>query len=711
MKVASVDIHGFRAFSGNERFDLNGDIVVVVGANGQGKTSLLDAIKWGITGELSRLERPRSVVSLYSSSGEARVEVTIVSDDGQRLVVTRGSDGQEANLLLRRGDGTFRGADAEHELLRSLWPQGLAAGESRAALRLPLERAVYLQQDVLTDFLTADTDRDRFNTLGELVGVGHATEFQEALERSRMAWSKTTNQRMAGIRDLEGRLSRLEGQLRDLADASTAESTAQDEWISWWMETKRLGVPVVEIPGIGSSDAAGAIDGAMAHLGALRLSRERRGVRLVQLAAALRDLPSAEFDLDVLSRAAIEASQALEIARRALAEAEDRVAEMRRRQTQIRSEQQEVRLLAEVALRHLGEHCPVCQQTYDRESTRERLESQAGGTGYAEDLPVSLSNLDELTERVREKESQASAAVSVVQNAQRQKQMRVDAQARISAGLAELAINIPEGTGLSNTIESAMDENAGYLESLSAASMRGEALALSLARAGQLARQAELERERLKTNFELAGIRSEVKMRQATGELASRMIDGLRDVSSELVKGELDRLEPLLQRIYATADPHPEFRAVRLLSHMHRGRGRVLAEVEDRFHDQRSDLPSAYLSSSQMNVLAVSVFLALNLGIPKLPLQVAILDDPLQSLDDLNLLGLIDLLKRMRERRQLIVSTHDKRFASLLERKLRPVAESQRTIFVELNGWSSEGPVTNQRDITRDTEPIRIAAA
>ena len=711
MKVASVDIHGFRAFSGNERFDLDGDIVVVVGANGQGKTSLLDAIKWGITGELSRLERPRSVVSLYSSSGEARVEVTIVSDDGQRLVVTRGSDGQETNLLLRKGDGTFRGADAEHELLRSLWPQGLASSESRAALRLPLERAVYLQQDVLTDFLTADTDRDRFNTLGELVGVGHATEFQEALEKSRMAWSKTTNQRMAGINDLEGRLSRLEGQLRDLTDAGIAESTAQDEWIPWWTEAKRLGVPVVEIPVIGSSDAAGAIDGAMGHLGAMRLSRERRGVRLVQLAATLRDLPSTEFDLDVLSRAAIEARQALEITRRALAEAEDRVAEMRRRQAQIRSEQQELRLLAEVALRHLGEHCPVCQQTYDRKSTRERLESQTGGTGYAEDLPVSMSNLDELTERVREKESQASTALSVVQNAQRQEQMRVDAQARISAGLAELAINLPEGTGLSNTIESALEENAGYLESLSAASMRGEALALSLARAGQLARRAELERERLKVNFELASNRSEIKMRQATGELASRMIDGLRDVSSDLVKGELDRLEPLLQRIYATADPHPEFRVVRLLSHMYRGRGRVLAEVEDRFHDQRSDLPSAYLSSSQMNVLAVSVFLALNLGIPKLPLQVAILDDPLQSLDDLNLLGLIDLLKRMRERRQLIVSTHDKRFASLLERKLRPVAESQRTIFVELNGWSSEGPVTNQRDITRDTEPIRIAVA
>ena len=159
-----------------------------------------------------------------------------------------------------------------------------------------------------------------------------------------------------------------------------------------------------------------------------------------------------------------------------------------------------------------------------------------------------------------------------------------------------------------------------------------------------------------------------------------------------LLKSELVRLEPLLRRIYATADPHPEFRIVKLLSRMYRGSGRVVAELEDPLRNHRSEDPRAYLSSSQMNVLAVSVFLALNLGMPTLPLRVAILDDPLQSMDDLNLLGLIDLLKRMRERRQLMLSTHEQRFASLLERKLRPVSESQRTILVQLSGWSSEGP-------------------
>ena len=194
MRVASLEISGFRAFSGNERFDLDGDIVLVVGANGQGKTSIFDAIHWALTGQISRLERPGSVVSLYSSSGEARVELALASDDGRTLVVTRQSDGSTDRLIVREGDEEFRGEAAEHELLRRIWPEGLSANESRAALRSALERGVYLQQDTLRDFLTADTDQERFNAISELIGTGRATELQVALENSRRAWSRATNQ-------------------------------------------------------------------------------------------------------------------------------------------------------------------------------------------------------------------------------------------------------------------------------------------------------------------------------------------------------------------------------------------------------------------------------------------------------------------------------------------------------------------------------------
>lgn len=77
---------------------------------------------------------------------------------------------------------------------------------------------------------------------------------------------------------------------------------------------------------------------------------------------------------------------------------------------------------------------------------------------------------------------------------------------------------------------------------------------------------------------------------------------------------QLDQIDPLLQRIYATADPHPSFRAVRLLTKVARGRGRLNAAVFDPHADLSTDSPETVLSSSQLNALAVSVCLALNLG-------------------------------------------------------------------------------------------------
>lgn len=111
-----------------------------------------------------------------------------------------------------------------------------------------------------------------------------------------------------------------------------------------------------------------------------------------------------------------------------------------------------------------------------------------------------------------------------------------------------------------------------------------------------------------------------------------------------------------------------------------------------------------------MNALAVCVFLSLSLGVNQPPLSTIVLDDPLQSLDDINLLGLIDLLRQTKDQRQLFVSTHDVRFGSLLSRKLRPRTASQRTLVVEIEGWSRRGPVCQVHEVKCDPAPIRLAS-
>jgi hypothetical protein len=149
---------------------------------------------------------------------------------------------------------------------------------------------------------------------------------------------------------------------------------------------------------------------------------------------------------------------------------------------------------------------------------------------------------------------------------------------------------------------------------------------------------------------------------------------------------------------------------VAFLSQVFRGKGQLSLVVSDSIEEKECDLPAAVLSSSQVNALAVSVFLAQNIGAPKPPLPVAILDDPLQSLDDVNLLGLVELLRRVKDRRQLLISAHDRHFGNLLSRKLRPRNEAERTLVIELDGWSREGPVVATREVKCDPVRLRLAS-
>lgn len=73
-------------------------------------------------------------------------------------------------------------------------------------------------------------------------------------------------------------------------------------------------------------------------------------------------------------------------------------------------------------------------------------------------------------------------------------------------------------------------------------------------------------------------------------------------------------------------------------------------------------------------------------------------------------LGLIDLLRRTKDQRQLCVSTHDVRFGHLLSKKLRPQSAEQRTIVIELDGWSRSGPSVATRDINCDPVQMRLAS-
>ena len=88
--------------------------------------------------------------------------------------------------------------------------------------------------------------------------------------------------------------------------------------------------------------------------------------------------------------------------------------------------------------------------------------------------------------------------------------------------------------------------------------------------------------------------------------------------------------------------------------------------------DEKAYAPEWYLSTAQLNVVAFSIFLGRALQTVGAPLQSIFIDDPVGHFDEMNDVCFVDLLRNIVEntRKQLIISTHEERVFSLIQRKL-----------------------------------------
>jgi DNA repair exonuclease SbcCD ATPase subunit len=713
MRLLSIELSGFRGFPQQQALDLDADAVVVVGANGNGKTSLFDGVLWALSGRIPRLQNDDArLVSKYSETGQARVELRFEDPQaGRQFTVTRSFDGKEARLALETPEGAYQGPSAEGRLIDLVWPDAASASDPREALASVLARSVYLQQDLIRQFVEAATDHERFAAVSELVGAGRVTELQGGLERAKKAWSTATHQRQDELRPLRERLGVIEARLAELTGrASQALPTATSEsWGQWWQNLSALGLKAVPVEAT-SREASGAIDSAIKQLEALRRSTDRRRQAFSAAQSEIAGLVTRPIpEVPPLRDKATALRKNAEDQKRVVSEEQARLVELRREQAALKEKGEQVRALAALALKLLEDRCPVCGQTYDKDATRIRLLAlvQTGGSQAA----PGPDNLTELLAALAAKEKDAAAADLSLRSAEQAATERSKSEESLAKRLSELGVVADGHAGRDAALAKAIDDADALTKRAAELQRVGELLALGLAQSSAVATIDELRREAETLRRDNAAREKVISARNDTGERAQAVIEALREAASAVVEERLREIGPLLQGVYARIDPHPSFRFVSFLSRVVRGKGQLSTVVSDPLAEKECDLPASILSSSQVNALAVSVFLALNLGVPKPPLSVAMLDDPLQSLDDINLLSLVDLLRRTKDRRQLFVSTHDRRFGDLLSRKLRPSNEKGRTIVIELDGWSRKGPIVVTRDVRCDPVPLRLVSS
>jgi exonuclease SbcC len=587
MRIASLTINGFRAWTHEVTLDLAGDAVIIIARNGQGKTSLLDAIMWSLTGSVPRLGNDDLLISKYSETGQAFVSIDLQEPaTGRTLKVARLFDGASQNVQVEVDGNVLAGAAATQCIIENLWPTASSAPEPANALLAAFTRSIYLQQDLVRDFVQDQDKQARFTAVSEIIGTGRVTELQMQLDRAKTAWTKATNERYEETSALRKRLGAAREQISAMTAGPIDLVTLETQWASWWLEASAI---VKDSPAVSAASprAASELDRALKLLYSSEMALGRQSDELRETLAFLETKPAAVVPPDRTPVA--ERMKALESEIEALTTETDELRKQQKAfeegQAERAKAQTEIIQLARLALRHLEERCPVCDQTYDARATHARLEKLLKGTGlntsaehgFEKEIAAKASALSKLAER---RALLAAEARQAAQADERNRLWQTERTRRLETFPDSLSDD-----GVAKAVLARTQEISEDTEKIQRLRKSGEQLATQIASTSEAKRRAELLQEVKSITDAVERADAEFVQRNATGELAGRMLNALRESAGDLVKDQLSEIEPVLQRIYETCDPHPALKAVRLVSSMFRGRGQLGTVIEDPEHE------------------------------------------------------------------------------------------------------------------------------
>ncbi len=143
-----------------------------------------------------------------------------------------------------------------------------------------------------------------------------------------------------------------------------------------------------------------------------------------------------------------------------------------------------------------------------------------------------------------------------------------------------------------------------------------------------------------------------------------------RESTKEFLKERIKDFffEDLINKLYEKIDPHPDFKKVNFIPNLDVEPPRL--DVFVKSDNSETLIPNLYFSSAQINILSLCIFLAS--ALKSKDYDCIFIDDPIQSMDSINVLSAIDLLRSLvvNNGKQIIISTHDENFHKLLKKKM-----------------------------------------
>lgn len=654
MKLDFIEMCGFRGFREKVRIDFGGGFTVISGRNGVGKSTVCDAIEFGLTGQISKYAVEsadrENVRDYYWWRGSGRpeshfVRVGFSNDASEPFVVTRTLEDQADKSVDEIVHALCIG-DTPEDPITQLIKTSVLRDEWIAAQSLDLK------------------ETERFDLVRAAFGAVENSEYSaKAKEIVKVAEDRVKSAESA----YESTKSELS---RSLADFSQASELA-----------------------IQNTDVEAAV-------AALRsILRHSSNDKIPELRnAAVQLLPTIRAKRLALEQASVDAGEIEQLrAEYESPEAQERRSELATQKRDAGRVFDERKLFFEEVQRkleieeaassvaaslsgllehgeHVGlheEHCPLCA------AARTSEEFEAG-------LQSLRARIGTLASGISEARAAAREALVTMNEAEKV--------------LSSLDVEISEAASLQTTImekeaalRSFFEENDLPIEHIN------DPEHLSALAGSERNRVVEAERainaldtsrsvNRLNTlNARVTDFRGMVE--QAADELeacqtalaqAKALDKNVRRSASEIIDERLALVSPLLDELYQRLRPHTDWRKIEYSI-----RGDVRRFLSLKVGNELN--PQFVFSSGQRRAAGIAFLLSVHLARSWSNWQTLVLDDPVQHVDDFRALHLVEVLSAIRQGgRQIVCAVEDEALAQLICRRL-PRSEDEPGIHYTID--------------------------
>ena len=194
--VQSVEIEGFKGFASPQAIDFRSRHVFLLGRNGNGKSSIVEAVRWGLFGSAYR---PNEVAKNQHYSGECRVTVKLIRD-GELWTLRRTLNlgtGSSSEPILTDRHGNRRP-------IREVMPQldSVDAGEGTHIIFAPQSAPLRRQPEDLDPF-----ERTVFNYLGLTHPRALLSNLEEFLEDQTEAEHELAEELTDARKNIDGQIT------------------------------------------------------------------------------------------------------------------------------------------------------------------------------------------------------------------------------------------------------------------------------------------------------------------------------------------------------------------------------------------------------------------------------------------------------------------------------------------------------------------------